>query len=110
MLENVANAFTTRPEPGIRARSGGCPPAGSSPTPSAPLLQKLTSSLARAQDFGMLPSPATMTTATPPTVALGALPRKHRVARGNDLHQADMEASSIAEVTAVRPGRNSYLS
>ena len=91
----------------MNVADGVCPPAGSSPAPVAHSLQELLALAHRYRDLGLLPPPASTTIATPPTAPLEAQPGKRRAARGDHLHEADPEASSVAEVTAGRPGSSS---
>ena len=103
----MANAATTRTEAGINMPDGPQPPAGSLPAPRPPSLEELLALGRHYRDLGLiLPSASTMGT-SPATVELRASGGKRRVARGDGAHEADMDASSAAQVTDDRPGVSS---
>jgi hypothetical protein len=86
---------------------GACPPAGSSPAPTAPSLQNLLALARHYRDLGLIPPPDSRTTASPATAQREPSGRERGVARGERVHEAEMEASSVAKITGDRQGDSS---
>ena len=101
-MKKVASSISTRPEPGSSSRDGRRPPLAGSTAVAAVRVQNSRTLAVVSTALAAFGENATEAVRTRAAAKVEAQVGKPGAARGDQLHEAGMEASPTAQFTGVR--------